>query len=231
MGLEMTNQPRLPLWLKIGYTAWLLIWLPAYVATHAPIEFLWFCHIGNVVILFGIWSENSLLISWQAVSLLLLQSAWTLDFFGRLVFGFHFFGATTYMFRDDFPWYQWLLSSYHIPFPFLLGYVLWRLGYDRRAFALQAIASVLIMAASFALDFREPKWNINWVYGLAAKRQTWANDYLYLVLSIIGYNIVVYLPSHLLFRWLIPSRRHTPTKTPGHSASRDESNEPVQANA
>jgi hypothetical protein len=198
---------RLPLWLKIAYSIWLFAWLPVYVATHAPIEFLWFCHIGNIVILFGLWYENSLLISWQAVSLLVLQSMWTVDFFGRLVVGAHLFGATTYMFRDDFPWYQWLLSSYHIPFPFLLAYVLWKLGYDRRAFLWQAVATVVILAASFVFDTREPKWNINWVYGLGNQRQTWANDYLHVILCMIGYTIVVYFPSHLLFRWFVPQRR------------------------
>lgn len=210
MTLVPKIRGRLPLWLKVGYTLWLTIWLPAYVITHAPVEFLWFCHIGNVILLFGLWCEESLLISWQAVSLLLLQSIWTVDFFGRMIIGSHLFGATNYMFRDDFPLHQWLLSAYHIPFPFLLGYVLWKVGYDRRSFWVQVSASCLILFCSFVLDLREPKWNINWVYGLFAKRQSWANDYAYLLLCMFAYPVVIYLPSHLAFWLCVPQRRDLP---------------------
>jgi hypothetical protein len=193
--------------MKLGYTIWFVIWLPAYVFTHAPVEFLWFCHIGNVLLLFGLWYEQSLLISWQAVSLLLLQSLWTADFVGRLLLGIHVFGGTNYMFRSDFPIYQWLLSAYHIPFPVLLGYVLWKVGYDTRAFSVQSVSAAVVLCLSFVFDNRDPKWNINWVYGLFAQRQTWANDYVYLFLSVICYPIVVYLPSHLFF-WLAVPRHN-----------------------
>lgn len=208
--MTMNRQTRLlPLWLKVGYTIWLTLWLPAYVATHAPVEFLWFCHVGNVVILFGLWFEDSLLISWQAVSLLILQSLWTIDFFGRLLLGVHLFGGTAYMFRENYPLQQWLLSAYHIPYPFLLGYMLWKVGYDRRAIHLQIIATVVVLLLSFFMD-RSATWNVNWVYGLFAKRQHWANDYVHLVLCMIGYSLVVYVPSHLLLRWLAPPRRDRP---------------------
>ena len=42
--------PRLPLWLKIGWTIWLIVWAPLYWRQYGAQNFLFFCDIGNVLI-------------------------------------------------------------------------------------------------------------------------------------------------------------------------------------
>jgi len=51
----------------------------------------------------------------------------------------------------------------------------------------------------------EPAENINWVYGPGSKPQTWMRPLAYLVLLMIFFPLVVYLPTHLLLRRLIGS--------------------------
>mgnify|MGYP006266664009 CR=1 FL=1 len=45
----------LPVWIKIGWTAWLLVWLPLYWRHYGPQNFLWFCDISNVVVGAALW--------------------------------------------------------------------------------------------------------------------------------------------------------------------------------
>ena len=74
---------RIPLWLKVFWTAWVLVWAPAYVREYGPQNFLFFCDIGNVLIGIGLWLESPLIFSWAACGLLLFQALYTIDLTGR----------------------------------------------------------------------------------------------------------------------------------------------------
>ena len=41
---------RLPLWLKTGWTIWLLVWVPLYCRQFGLQNFFFFCDLGNVLI-------------------------------------------------------------------------------------------------------------------------------------------------------------------------------------
>src|SRR2546426_239453 len=41
---------RIPLWLKIGWTLWLGVWMPYYWMQYGPQNFLYFCDIANLLI-------------------------------------------------------------------------------------------------------------------------------------------------------------------------------------
>ena len=126
--LDSAARRALPRWLKLGYTAWFLVWVPVYWIDNGPANFLWLCDVANFVLLAAIWLESSLLISSQAVSVLLIQLAWIVDFGTRLVAGFHPIGGTEYMFESARPLFGRLLSLFHVFIPILLLYALWRLG-------------------------------------------------------------------------------------------------------
>ena len=112
---------RIPLWLKIGWTVWVAVWIPLYWMQYGPSVFLWFCDIANLLILVGLWRESSLIFSWQAVSVLLVQIAYTLDVAGRAAFGRHFIGGTEWLFKDDLPWWIRLASLFmHLAAPPIL---------------------------------------------------------------------------------------------------------------
>src|SRR5436190_304546 len=137
---------RIPLWLKIGWTIWVAVWAPLYWKQWGPSTFLWFCDLANFVILAALWTESGLLFSWQAVSVLLVQVAFTIDVLGRLVFRRHLIGGTEWVFNDgNIPLYIKLLSvGMHVGAPPLLIWAVRKLGYDRRALPCQ-LATVCVL--------------------------------------------------------------------------------------
>lgn len=106
--------------------------VPVYWYYYGPTNFLYFCDIALFLTLVGIWKENSLFISVCAVGILHPQSIWVLDFFGIMV-GVPLTGMTVYMISPGASLFLRGLSLFHDWLPFLLLYLVWRLGYDRRA--------------------------------------------------------------------------------------------------
>jgi hypothetical protein len=200
---------RLPLWLKIGFTVWVLVWIPIYWKFYGPRNFLWFCDIGNVVLAAALWRESALLFSWQAVSVLVVQIAMSVDMAGRLLFGVHPIGGTEYMWdAAHYPLHIRLLSLFHVVTPPLLVWGLVRLGYDRRAFVLQSTTAWVVLPVCFF--FTPPDCDINWVFGPLDRPQTTVAPWLYFVGCMIAYPLVLYLPTHLaLARW---SRGRSPSR-------------------
>lgn len=68
---------RIPLWLKIFWTIWVIVWVPLYWRQYGLQNFLFFCDLGNIFIALGLWLESSLIFSWQATGLLLFQALYT----------------------------------------------------------------------------------------------------------------------------------------------------------
>jgi len=94
IGPMSTRISRIPMGLKIAWTAWVLVWGPLYWKQYGAQNFLFFCDLGNLVILVALWSESALLFSWQAVSLLVFQSLFAIDVVGAWLDGHHFIGGT-----------------------------------------------------------------------------------------------------------------------------------------
>jgi len=188
---------RIPLWLKVGFTLWVLVWAPLYWNFYGPRNFLWFCDIGNVVLAAALWRESRLLFSWQAVSLLLVQLAMTADMLGRLVLGFHPIGGTEYMWdAANYPLHIRLLSLFHVATPALMIWALLRFGYDRRAIALQVVAAWIVLPICFF--FTPPANDIDWVFGPFDRPQTAVAPWIYFVACLVGYPLVLYLPTHVV---------------------------------
>jgi len=192
---------RIPLWLKIGWTAWVLVWAPVYWRHYGPANFLWFCDIGNFVLAAALWLESPLLFSWQAVSLLVVQVYWTLDLMGRLALGFHPFGGSEYMFDASVPLGVRLLSLFHAATPPLLVWALLRLGYDRRAWLAQTLTCWVVLPLSYRAG---AMLDVNWVWGMFDKPQARLAPGLYLAFCLAAYPLLLYLPTHLALRRIVP---------------------------
>lgn len=187
---------RIPLWLKAGFTAWVVVWIPAYASHYGPTAFLWFCDIGNLLIAAGLWLESPLLLSWAAVSVLLVQIAWTLDFLVALVSDVHPFRASTYMWDASIPLLIRLVSLFHVAAPPVLILGLRRLGYDRRALPIQTLTAWIILPVCYF--FTPPDQNLNWVFRPFGAEQTWLPPGAYLAACMIAYPLLLHGPSHLL---------------------------------
>jgi hypothetical protein len=189
-------ESRIPRWLKIGWTVFVAVWAPLYWWQWGPTTFLWFCDVANILILVGLWRESSLILSWQAVSVLLFQIAYSVDVVGRAILGRHLIGGTEWVFTDASipPYIKAISVAMHLAAPPLLVWALRRLGYDRRGLACQAAtACVLLPICWFVSD---PTLNLNWVYKPFNKPQVWMSPVLYLLVCILGYTVLVFLPTH-----------------------------------
>lgn len=200
----MSRAPAIQLWLKLSYSAFIAVWMPLYWSYYGPQNFLWFCDLANFIILFALWLESPILLSSQLVSILLIQILWTIDFSGRALFGIHPIGGTEYMFETARPVIIRLFSLFHIATPLITLWAVGRVGYDRRGWILQTGIACIILPLSFFLT--GPELNINWVWGLFGRPQTIIDPSIYLILIIIGYPLVIYLPTDLILGRLFKPR-------------------------
>jgi hypothetical protein len=207
---NMTQQNKIPVAVKLAYTVFVAVLVPYYWVTYSPWNFLFFCDTALLIGLLALWLESPLLMSLVAVGITVPQLLWVFDF----LTGSRITGMTSYMFDPKLPLFVRGLSSFHGWLPFLLIWGVWRLGYDRRAFAGWTIVGTLILLASYWLAPAPPAppdnpklaVNINYVYGLSyEKPQTWMPAWLWLTIQIVGFPIVFYLPAHLTFRSLFPA--------------------------
>src|ERR1700730_2655142 len=140
---------RIPLWLKLIWTMWILVWAPLYWKHYGPQNFLYFCDLGNLLIALGLWIESRLILSWQAVGLLVFQTLYTVDLTVALVSAKHLIGGTEYMFAPAIPLAVRLLGLYHLAVPVLLLWAVRRLGYDQKALQYQIFTTCVVVPINY----------------------------------------------------------------------------------
>ena len=205
MASPASHPKSFPTWIRWSALAWLLVWIPTYWHTWGVANFLHLCDIAVVLTCLGLWSNSPLLLSSQAVSSLLIDTAWAVDAATRFLTGRHWIGGTEYLFDSSFPLWVRLLSLFHVVMPFLLLWALHRVGYDRRGwFAQSAIAIPVVVFARLAAT---PVTNINFVYADPFFHRSWGPWPLHLIAVLAFLVFVVYLPTHLLLSRLFPSPR------------------------
>lgn len=198
--MENTMRARLPLWLKLAFTAWILGWAPAYALLLGPQNFFWLCNFANFLILAGLWTESRRLLSMQWLAVALVGTLWAVDVGTAWLTGVHPIGGTEYMFDPEHPLTTRLLSLYHLLLPLVAGFAVLRLGYDRRALRWQTGLTWLVIPASYL--FTDAERNINWVHGPFGTHQESLEPLLYLAGLMLVWPLAVYLPMHgLMCLW------------------------------
>lgn len=221
---------RLPIEPKIALTVFTAVLVPLYLAhpNYGPKNFLYACDIALLLTVVGVWLENRLLLSMQAMGILAIQTVWSVDYFGHFVLGSCPFGMAEYAFHCS-PLLHFL-TLFHVWLPLFLIWTVYRLGYDRRAWVLQSIYAGIM--GVICVYFCDPAWDINWstsylnltMDGILAGRLPASLDFIYrafhaytewrlslgaglarLIGLFDGYLMtvfVLFLPAHLLFiRW------------------------------
>jgi len=216
------SRNNIPLAAKLAGTVFLGMLVPIYLHTYGPTNFLWFCDAALLLTVAGMWLESPLLISMCAVGILLPQGLWLADFGSRLL-GFHLLGLTGYMFDPRLPLFTRGLSLFHGWLPVLLVWLLFRLGYDKRALAawtglaagLGFVCYFLTPAAGAHPANPNLPININYLYGFNDQQpQTWINQNLYVVLWLGVLWLVAFLPTHLALRRLFIAAPRRPAGSP-----------------
>ena len=187
----------IPLGLKIIYTLFVCALVPIYWRQYGPANFLWFSDIALLVLVAALWLENALLVSMMAISVVFFEALWNIDFFFRLATGKSFIGLSAYMFDPKIPSFIRSLSCFHIILPVLLLWLVHRLGYDHRAFVWQTIVALVVLPLSYLVS--DPQENVNWVYGFGQNPQRILPAPLFVILLMLLFPLLAYLPAHVLF--------------------------------
>jgi hypothetical protein len=204
---------RIPLWVKLAYTAFVAVLLPIYWYNYGPTNFLYFCDIALLLALPGLWLESALLISMCAVGIAAVQTVWIADFLANLV-GIPIIGVTDYMFESHRSLFLRGLSLFHIWLPIFLVFLLWRTGYDPRAlWVWSALSCVVLLICFFFMPPPNPNpgstpVNINYVWGFSDREpQQWMSPAAWLAGLIVALPVLAYAPAHFLFMRVMPKVR------------------------
>ena len=199
---------RIPLWLKLVWTAWLIAWAPVYWRQYGLQNFLFFCDIGNFLIGLGLWLESPLIFSWQACGLLIFQMLFTVDLAGSVLTGRHVVGGTEFMFDPGVPLPVRLLSLFHVVTPPILIWAILRLGYDRRGWKYQTLTAWIVLPINY---FWRPGYDVNWARGPFFREQHVLPGLIYLLGYAVVVPLLIYFPTHLLLAWLTRRRKILPS--------------------
>jgi hypothetical protein len=186
--------PLIPLWLKIAYTAFVVVTVLVYSRWWGAGNFLWFSDIALILTVPALWLENALLAGMMALATLLPDAVWIAGFCAGVATGKPVWGLADYMFSDAKPRYVRALSLFHFFLPVLLLWTIWRLGYDADALAAQTLLAWVLLPLTYVLT--DPKDNINWVHGLSGVQQRRIPPLAYLALLMAGFPLLLYLPTH-----------------------------------
>jgi hypothetical protein len=209
---------RVPLAVKLVYTAFVAVLVPVYLREYGPTNFCYFCDVALLMTVPALWLESPLLAAAPLIGIFVPQTIWGVDFLSTLV-GRPLTGMTGYMFDGTLPLFTRFLSFFHFWLPLFLLWLVARLGYDRRALVLwSALAWVLMIVSYTALPLPPAPegraWmpvNVNYVYGFrAAGPQTWMSPLRYFLLFAAVLQFLIFLPTHLAMAWLMPA---APKKT------------------
>jgi hypothetical protein len=143
---HQTSKPTIekqpvPVALKLGYGIATPVIAAVYARCYGVTNFLWLSDIALGLTTVAVITETALPASIAAVSVLPLEIAWNADFVsgGRLT------GLAGYMFDRKLPFGLRALSLFHVALPPTLLWLLHKLGYDRRALAIQCAVSWTVL--------------------------------------------------------------------------------------
>jgi hypothetical protein len=187
-------------WVALGFV---LVLVPAYAAAYGPANFVFLCNLSVFLTAIGLWTGSRLLLSSQAVGLLAIAAAWTLDLGLRLLLGRHLIGGTEYMWDARFPLATRLLSFYHVAVSAVLLYALRRLGYDRRGYLLQSAIAIAAVAAGRLCG---PAANVNHAFVDPIFRRAWGGAVSHVAVVAGTLVLLVYPLTHLALARFLPRR-------------------------
>jgi hypothetical protein len=193
---------RIPLLLKVIYTLFATCAVVIYARAYPITNFLWFCDVALILTVPALWLQSSLLASMMALAMVLPDIAWGIALFCRIVFGVHLH-MNDYMFDEGIPLGVRAVSLFHLALPVLLLWLVYRLGYDRRALFAQTLLCWVLLPVTFFVS--NPQQNINWVFSVGTQPGRLGPAWVNLLLVMVLMPVVIYLPTHFIFvrvfRW------------------------------
>ena len=192
-----------PLWLKIAWTALVLVIVVIYWRHRGPANFLWFSDIAFLALVPGLWLESSFIVSLVACMVLAPEVLWSVSFFGRLLHVPRVTGIADYMFDKKTPMWLRSVSLFHLPLLAVLVWGPWRLGYDPGVYPWAVLLAWIVLPLTRLLT--GPERNVNHVYRLPVAAGANLTPVQHMLAVMILVPLVLQLPGHLLL-WLMFGR-------------------------
>ena len=190
----------IPFGFKLAYTAFVAYVVVVWWRHYGWKNFLWFSDIAFIGAVPALWLEDARLASILSVAVLVPELLWNVDYVGRLLLRRRITGLTDYMFELERPLILRALSLFHVPLPLVLLWMLVAYGY-----AADVALPGAILLASVVLPWSRwvsgPEQNINWTYGLGARRSRWP-AVRYISCLYLGFVFLVFVPTDRVLRWL-----------------------------
>ncbi|MGH9776401.1 MAG: hypothetical protein ACRD50_15825 [Candidatus Acidiferrales bacterium] len=200
---------KFPTWVRVAAVVWLAVWIPAYWKIFGWQNFVHYCDIALILTCAGIFLDDALLISSQAVATLLPDALWIVDAASGLLFRRHVFGGTEYLWDPQYPAWVRMLSLYHVVMPVVILLAVRQTGYDRRGWRLQSgIAAAALLAARWTV----PALNINYAFTDPLFHRAWGPPPVHLLAMFAGIVVVIYLPTHFVLQKYFPEPGITAAK-------------------
>jgi hypothetical protein len=199
MARPETRAPNYPNWMSWVALVWFVVWFPAYWRVWGPANFVHLCDIAVILTCVGVWTHSPLLISSQAVGILVVDAAWTVDAASRVLWGRPLVPGNEYLLDPRYPIWIRLLTLFHLVIPALLVWGIYRMGYDRRGWALQSVIALPVFVLA---RFTHPATNIDFAFSDPFFHRQMGPAPIHILIIWLFMVLVVYLPTHLVLRRL-----------------------------
>lgn len=127
-----------------------------------PEIFVWFCNHVLLILSIGCFTHNNHLLKGIINVGLIGQLVWSIDFLSKIIFGFHFFNVTNYVFTQPYTFSTALTILIHM-FATTIALYHTRKIQPTKKTLLYSISYLLILYI-VTLLFTSPQNNINWVF-------------------------------------------------------------------
>jgi hypothetical protein len=189
---------------KLAYTAFVVVVVAIWLRHYGWRNLLWFSDIALIGAVPALWLESAAIASVLTVAVLLPELLWNVDFALRVLLRRRVTGLTDYMFERERPRLLRVVSAlFHVPLPILLLWMLAEYGYDG-AVGLPGAVLLAAVVLPWSRAVSSPERNINWTYGLGARRTSLPAQ-RYVLQLFAGFVLLVFMPTHLLLRALFPA--------------------------
>jgi hypothetical protein len=184
MGDELLASTLVPLWLKVAWTAMVLVIVLIYWRHRGPANFLWFSDI----------------VSLTACMVLVPETLWSASFFGRLLHLPRVTGLADYMFDEGTPLWLRAVSLFHVPLLAVIIWGPWRLGYDPGVYPWVVLIAWIVLPLTRWLT--KPERNINHVYRFPFAAGASLTPVQHMLVLMTAVPLVLQLLGHLLL-WVM----------------------------
>jgi hypothetical protein len=189
-------------WVALAFLAG---WMPTYAVTWGSADFLYLCNVAVIMTCLGLWLGSALLLSSQAVAMMVIGTVWCVSLaWSAVTHGHTLIGGTEYMWDPHYPLWVRLLSFDHIAVPAVCLWATRKIGFDRRAWKFQSVVAAVVLTSS---HFVAPERNLNFARKELLSYHTWGPGLVHVLFIWTILILLGYWPVYAMLSGIFPAPR------------------------